>query len=477
MKKGKKIKSMAACLLAGICSFSVAALAETDLQWYLHEIGMPEEQENTEGESEEEKPEVVIAVIDTGADISHAALKDSLWINEAELNGEASVDDDGNGYVDDVYGYNVKKNQPDVTDTDGHGTHIAGIIGMRPTEKNGSTGIFPEGKLMIIKAGDSQYGFSTENLIKALQYAEANHADIINMSLGTSYCTDELKEEIQKAAEHAVLVAAAGNNGVPTADSGFSDAVNMFPAGLSEVFGVMSFDLDGNLAYFSNWDYRQNTEVDYEIIAPGVDIYSTIPGGKYKMESGTSMSAAVVSAACGIVAQKLKENDMYSPELVKEYLLDNASETVKYTDTKGKPHGFKKLNIANALDKMESDKKLLEAEEEAKKEAEEQAQEEQNTQETIENSTKNSSIQTPKKVSYKKVGKKKIKLSWKTGQDVTGFQLVYAQKKKGTYRLVKTVKKSSCVVTKKAGFYKIRAYVKEGKEISYSKYTKALSIQ
>ena len=141
--------------------------------------------------------ETVIAVIDTGAELSHEDLVDSLWINEAERNGTDNVDDDGNGYIDDIYGVDFINNVPtpapdnpsaplryeapeDDSNTS-HGTHVSGIIGMNPDNAVGYAGVGYRTKIMILKAGNYKNSFSFANAAKALQYAVANGADVINI--------------------------------------------------------------------------------------------------------------------------------------------------------------------------------------------------------------------------------------------------------------------------------------------------------
>ena len=338
------------CIVAFLREY---AYANEELQWYLQEIGQDiNEREDLEQNNSSEP--VVIAIIDTGVYADHEALKESLWVNEAERTGEEGVDDDANGYVDDIHGYNIKGKNGNITDTDGHGTHIAGIIGMKPTDKNEYIGVFPNAKLMIVKAGNTSNGFTSANLIKAIKYAVENGADVINMSLGTSYCTEELRETIGEAAKKVVLVAAAGNLGVPTAESGYLDAMNIFPAGLDEVIGVMSFDRDKEVASYSNWDYQAGVGVDYNLIAPGSEIYSTTLYNKYKYETGTSMSTAIVSAACGrVIAEWEKYGDaieIWTPEKVQKCLLEGVEEKVAMVDKDGREHSFSKVSIKAAVD-------------------------------------------------------------------------------------------------------------------------------
>lgn len=323
-----------------------------DSQWYLGEIGLPSPVPDFAWEPDASP---VIAVIDTGILPTHPALKDSRWVNEAEQNGIEGVDDDGNGYVDDIYGYNVRSDTGDVTDTDGHGTHIAGIIAMQSTEDSDARGVCPDARIMTIKAGNTTNGFSSENVVKAIHYAIANGADVINLSLGTTYCTDELRATIEEASQHAVLVAAAGNGSSPTKEDSDTTGDNMFPASLPEVIGVMSFNQDRELAWFSNWDRIPNTEADYELIAPGEDIYSTTLKNSYKEESGTSMSSAIVSGACGILIGEWRrlygnnETHTYTPDFIRECLLADLQNTVTYVDSEDCTHLFPMLHIGNAL--------------------------------------------------------------------------------------------------------------------------------
>ena len=179
-----------------------------------------------------------------------------------EQNGEEGKDDDGNGYIDDIYGYNVRSDDGDVTDTDGHGTHVAGIIAMKQTKDSSVEGIYPNAKIMTVKAGNTVNGFSGVNIATAIDYAVENGADVINMSLGTTYLGEELEAALENARKHSVLTASAGNYGDPTHEKGDSDGENMFPACLPYVLGVMSTDSEDMLSTFSNWDRKPETDVE-----------------------------------------------------------------------------------------------------------------------------------------------------------------------------------------------------------------------
>lgn len=151
-------------------------------QWYLQDqevesIWGNELYGDTSGEG------TVVAVIDTGVDYKHEDLKDNIWMNSAELFGQDGVDDDGNGYVDDIYGYSFVSNTPDPMDDNGHGTHVAGIIAMADNN-TGGVGIAYKSKIMSIKAGQADGSLSSTDIAKAINYASSNGADVINMSFG-----------------------------------------------------------------------------------------------------------------------------------------------------------------------------------------------------------------------------------------------------------------------------------------------------
>ncbi|MBE5870506.1 MAG: hypothetical protein E7294_04510 [Lachnospiraceae bacterium] len=319
-------------------------------QWYLREIGLPSVSENVPSVSDNS---VTIAVIDTGLLLSHPALKDSLWTNAAEADGEPGIDDDGNGYVDDIHGYNFRGNNSDVTDTDGHGTHVAGIIAMKATDFDPSTGIFPDARIMVVKAGNTTNGFSSANLIKSIRYALQNGADVINLSLGTTYCSEEMQTVLAGASGKALIVAAAGNASTHTKESVYDSGENMYPAALPEVIGVMSFDQSYGLSWFSNWDSQPGTDRDYELIAPGNDIYSATLKNNYKMESGTSMSAPMVSAACGILIARWRSlhvpDRSFPTASIKDCLLHGTGTPVVYVDSSGRELMYPRLDIEKAL--------------------------------------------------------------------------------------------------------------------------------
>ena len=189
-------------------------------------------------------------------------------------------------------------------DDHGHGTHVAGIIAME-NNNVGGVGIAYKSKIMPIKAGGSDGTLYSSDIAKGIEYAYKNGADVINMSFGSSAHSALIENALQDAFNSCVLVAAAGNDGKPTADCPLGGQ-NMYPASYSYVIGVMAYDEANSFASFSNWDYKPNANAEYEVVAPGVNIYSTLPNGRYATWNGTSMAAPMVSAEAAILRSSLK---------------------------------------------------------------------------------------------------------------------------------------------------------------------------
>lgn len=296
-------------------------------QTYLSAMGAPElwdklsEKEKTPGEG------VTVAVLDTGLSLS-PDIEDNLWTNEAELNGEEGVDDDQNGYVDDIHGLSLT-NDYDITDTNGHGTMMAGIIAMG-RGNGGGVGIAYGAKIMPVRISKTR-NFGIDDLIEGINYAADNGADIISMSLGTIYPTKDLKEAVQKASEKCVLVAAAGNEKRYASESIYQSGV--YPAAYPEVIGVMSTDNDGNMSDFTNW--CSSDEDIYNIAAPGEKILSTHLKGAYKTDSGTSQSAAEVASAAAIMRGLFPEK---TPDELRQTLLYCMEHKTVFDEAHGGEH-------------------------------------------------------------------------------------------------------------------------------------------
>lgn len=258
----------------------------------------------------------VIAILDTGVDIEHPDLKDNIWTNEAEANGAEDEDDDANGFADDLHGWDFVNKTGRLGDWNGHGTHCAGIAAAVGNNKIGITGANPDALIMPVTVMQSDGTGDVATIIKGIDYAAANGADVISMSIGGYGYSLAEEQALAKAYSTAVLVAAAGNDGkciyahrCPV--NGWIDNGPMFPAAFTFVLGVEASTKDGGLASFSNFDedgpvfsaYNEEQLYNYELRAPGAQIMSTFPGGKYKVLNGTSMACPYVAGGISRLLQ------------------------------------------------------------------------------------------------------------------------------------------------------------------------------
>ncbi len=234
----------------------------------------------------------IVAVIDSGLDLSHPEFAGRVWVNTAEANGAPGRDDDGNGYVDDVNGWNFQANSPNVYDDNGHGTHVAGIIGATGNNGQGLAGVNWGARILPLKFIGADGNGSVDDAIRAIYYAVNQGARVINASWGGSERIRALTDAIQYAnSRNVVFVTAAGN------ESRNNGVRRSFPADdrLPNVLSVGAVDANGALASFSNFG---KTTVD--LVAPGVTIRSTVPGG-YATYSGTSMAAPYVTGVVSLL--------------------------------------------------------------------------------------------------------------------------------------------------------------------------------
>ena len=295
----------------------------------------------------------VVAVIDTGVDYTHKDLADNIWVNEGEIPGNG-IDDDGNGYVDDVHGVDFVEGDSDPMDEHGHGTHVAGIIAMTPGN-GGGVGVAYGAKIMCVRAGQANGSFASSDIAKAIKYAADNGADVINMSFGGTGRSYLVESALQDAFPSCVLVAAAGNDGLPTTDAinaGYFNTEDIYPAGYKYVLGVMATDNNKSLASFSNWDYLEGQNCEYEMAAPGVNIYSTLPGNRYACWSGTSMATPNVAAAAAILRSKYTDKSKYSSRYIMGQLCSATTSSVGFIAPKGDFHSYPVLNIRDSLTKQ-----------------------------------------------------------------------------------------------------------------------------
>jgi subtilisin family serine protease len=212
---------------------------------------------------------VVVAVIDTGVDYTHPDMEGNIWHNRGETDCSDGIDNDGNGFIDDCNGWDFVGDDNDPSDLNGHGTHVAGILGAVGNNSEGITGVNWSSKVMVLKAGGIGGFFTTATLVAAIDYAVSNGANIINASYGGSVF-DQLQYDAIRAAGDAGLlfIAAAGNERVNT------DINPHYPSGyyLHNIISVAASDQNDDLAGFSNYG---PTTVD--VMAPGTNILSTVP--------------------------------------------------------------------------------------------------------------------------------------------------------------------------------------------------------
>lgn len=255
----------------------------------------------------------IIAILDTGVDIDHPDLKANIWTNTKESEGAEDYDDDGNGFKDDLHGWDFVNQTGRIGDWNGHGTHCAGIAAAVGGNGIGIVGANPDALIMPVTVMQSDGTGDVATIIKGIDYAVANGADIISMSFG-SYGESKAEEQaLGRAYQKAVLVAAAGNDGkcLNHAHPGQITPMPMYPASYTFVLGVQAMNSEGNITYWSNYDdngptyteWGEDKLYNYELLAPGANIESTYPGGNYKSLNGTSMATPMVAGALSRLIQ------------------------------------------------------------------------------------------------------------------------------------------------------------------------------
>lgn len=297
-------------------------------------------------------PDVVIAVIDTGVDYNHLDLRNNIWINTAEIAGNGK-DDDGNGYIDDVYGWDCVGNDNNPMDDNGHGTHVAGIIAAE-NNKEGGIGVAYNCKVMVLKAGNSSGYFNNSDIAEAIQYAYMNGASVINMSFGGSFVSIAVEEALENAYNSCVLVAAAGNDGAcNNLSCKECDNVGVsYPAALPYVIGVMSTDKDGkHISSFSNYDHYPYDSIEYEVYAVGEGVGSTWPSNKYACLNGTSMAAPTVSGIAALLRSYYTDREVYSTKFIQSQIVNTGTVNPHILD-RGTDAAHSVADVVEALTKL-----------------------------------------------------------------------------------------------------------------------------
>ncbi|MCU0856813.1 MAG: S8 family serine peptidase, partial [Pontiellaceae bacterium] len=305
------------------------------------DIDAPEAWDLSTGSSD-----IIVAVIDTGIDYNHPDLAGNMWSNPGEIPGN-SIDDDGNGFIDDVYGWDFCNDDNNPFDDHFHGTHCAGTIGGAGNNSAGVAGVCWNVRMMALKFLDSSGSGSTSDAVDATHYATVMKAKLSSNSWGGGGYSQGLFDVIEEAGRSNILfVAAAGNAG------GNTDTSPNYPSCYTNanIVAVAATDNRDQLAYFSNYGL---TSVD--LGAPGVYVWSCQPGNQYQYLSGTSMATPHVAGACALV---WSINPGAAAAAVKQAVLDGAE---PITALNGKCVTGGRLNVYTALQEFEQNMALTPA--------------------------------------------------------------------------------------------------------------------
>ncbi len=284
--------------------------------------------------------EVIVAVIDSGVDYTHPDLAANMWVNQAEFTGTPGVDDDGNGFVDDIYGYDFAYFDADPIDDVGHGTHVAGIIGAVGNNGVGVAGVCWDVRIMALRFLETGGSGYTSNAVSCIQYATLMGARVMNNSWGGGAYSSTLEDAIKAAGDAGMLFIASAGNGWGSDN----DVSPHYPSGydLDNVIAVLSTSYYDQLSGHSNYGL---TSVD--LGAPGGDpdntILSCYAGGGYYPSYGTSMATPHVTGTCAFIWA-------ISPELSPMGVKDLIMKTVDPLESlSGRCISGGRLNVHNAL--------------------------------------------------------------------------------------------------------------------------------
>lgn len=289
---------------------------------------------------------IVVAVIDTGIRATHQDLVGSLWWNPGEMGGDAQgrskmtngIDDDGDGYIDDIHGMNAFTNSGNPVDDHGHGTHVAGVIGAMGNNGLGGSGVAWHVRIMALKGLDQDGNGTVSSVVECINYAAQHGAKIINASWGGSlYNSQTLRDAINALRSQGIIfVAACGNDGTD------NDTAPLYPASfpLDNIVSVAATTRNDTRAQFSNWG---RTTVD--LAAPGEAIYSTwnTADNAYTDLAGTSQAAPQVVGAAALIWDY---HPSFTYQQVISLILDNTDPVADFTN---KSVSGGRLNVAQAL--------------------------------------------------------------------------------------------------------------------------------
>lgn len=336
-----------------VTSTSLTSLAPNDM-YYSYQWSHPKTATNFTWNTIKDCTSIPIAIIDTGLDLTHPDLQNIVLNNAQETPGNG-IDDDGNGYIDDVSGWDFVADSGVMVDEEGHGTHVAGIIGATGGNAAGVAGVCHKASVIPLNVSFGVGGFlSTSGVVEAIRYAVDRNVKIINMSLGSYRYTQAMRDSIAYAQKKGVLaVISSGNDGVD------NDCTPHYPAsmGLSNIIAVNSSD-EFDQDYFRDYDEDFNLvilgrsnfgKLTTHIHAPGSRIASTIPVAlvapdpPYYYFSGTSMAAPYVAGSAALLWSFSKGLSAYE---VKQRLLRTADSVPYFAE---KSRSGKRINPKKAL--------------------------------------------------------------------------------------------------------------------------------
>ncbi|MCF8058616.1 MAG: S8 family serine peptidase [Bacteriovoracaceae bacterium] len=290
--------------------------------------------------------QIIVAVVDTGIDYNHEDLKDVMWSNPGEIPNN-NIDDDNNGYVDDVHGINTLKRDDqgipsgDMMDTHSHGSHVSGTIGAAQNNGVGIAGIASNVRLMGLRTVPNSGDELDVDVVESFIYAAKNGARIINCSFGKD--RNEGGQAVKEAIDFigktygTLVVAAAGNS------SRDIDTRLTYPASYTStnLLVIGSTTSNGRMSYFSNYGSKS-----VDLAAPGSNIYSTTPGNSYGNMSGTSMASPT---AAGIAAEVLSRHPLLTPEELKEVLMKTVTKSRRMRRSMASQGRIDLFNALNSL--------------------------------------------------------------------------------------------------------------------------------
>jgi len=294
---------------------------------------------------------VIIAVIDSGVDYTHPDIAANMWVNHGEIPNNG-IDDDGNGYIDDVYGYDFGDNNSEPLDDYGHGTHCAGTIAAVGNNSTGIVGVNWSAKIMALKIMDAERKLDIGNddpkgtigyVIPAIEYATKMGARVMSNSWGGGGRSQALSNAIQAAQEKGILfIAAAGN------DKRDTEVFPHYPASydLDNIISVAATNQYDELSIFPFCYYPCGSNygaISVDLSAPGSDIYSTLPGGIYGSMDGTSMATPHVA---GVAALLWSANPSWTYQQVRNRIFSSVD---KIPSLAGKTVTGGRLNAHRAL--------------------------------------------------------------------------------------------------------------------------------